>query len=183
MPNVKTTGFFADWQLYLDAFLNDATATLTSSNATTLVYTNAAGDTVTLTGTFTIGSSFDGITGPISAISIVDFALGPIADIGDVTPAALPQDTFEALLGAAAGTQGLIDFFSLDASGTDYIHTGSSLVDTLTGFNGNDTMGGGFGDDFLFGGAGNDVLSGAGGNDTVEGGNGNDAVGGGIGND
>ncbi|MDM0104082.1 peroxidase family protein [Variovorax sp. J22R24] len=61
--------------------------------------------------------------------------------------------------------------------------SGGDLADTLSGLGGNDTLNGGLGADALDGGDGNDQLNGGDDNDTLVGGIGNDALNGGDGND
>ncbi|MGO6835997.1 M10 family metallopeptidase, partial [Rhizobium ruizarguesonis] len=56
----------------------------------------------------------------------------------------------------------------------NFVGTGSSLSNTITGGAGNDTLDGGADNDRLWGGAGNDLLNGGAGNDTMTGGAGND---------
>ena len=75
-------------------------------------------------------------------------------------------------------------FENLTFNGTgDFVGTGTSLANVITGGAGNDTLSGLAGDDTLNGGLGDDSLFGGQGNDTLNGGDGSDTLTGEAGND
>ncbi|MDM0115696.1 peroxidase family protein [Variovorax sp. J22R133] len=119
-----------------------------------------------------------------------------VDDVLDVVVEAAAQGTDEVQTELAAYSLELIaNVENLTYTGIDadqFIGTGNTLnnvisggdlADTLSGLAGNDTLNGGIGADTLLGGEGNDTLNGGDDDDILTGENGNDILDGGAGND
>jgi Ca2+-binding RTX toxin-like protein len=180
-------GFSADQliALFQEMQLNGVTTTQAIGDGPdSITIADTAGNSIVLTGDFTVDDDDNEIHGTLTQIEISQGATvkATATDLGGLNAGDVVEHLSETLNSGGAGVDELHDLFAVFGATAFHLEGGDG-DDDLDGDNGDDVIGGGGGDDHIDGGHGHDVLHGNAGDDDLAGGDGNDLLDGGNGDD
>ena len=180
-------GFSADQliTLFQEMQQNGVTTTpVIGDGPDSITIADTAGNSIVLTGDFTVDDDDNEIHGTLTRIEISQGATvkATATDLGGLNAGDVVEHLSETLSSGGAGVDELHDLFAIFGA-TAFHFEGGDGDDDLTGDDGDDVISGGLGDDHIHGGDGHDVLHGNAGDDDLDGGDGDDVLDGGKGDD